>query len=68
LKRFVKRSSRHVKLRLDQGNGLSAGTSEAAKPSAGHWGKMSTGQWAWLSEITLRELRTKNSRDQSFHF
>ena len=38
-------------LRLGQGNGLSAGASEAAKPSAGHWGKMSTGQWAWLSEI-----------------
>jgi len=25
--------------------------SEAVKPPDGHWGKMSTGQWAWLSEI-----------------
>jgi hypothetical protein len=39
-------------LRLDQGNGLSAGASEAVKPSAGHWGKMLTGRWAWLSEIS----------------
>ena len=45
--------------RLGQGNGLSAGASEAAKPSAGHWGKMSTGQWAWLSETTLRELKNQ---------
>jgi len=27
---------------------------------------MSTGRWAWLSEINLRLLRTKNSQDQSF--
>ena len=67
LKQFVKSFfAPREHRRLGQGNGLSAGASEAAKPSAGHWGKMSTGRWAWLSEINLRLLRTKNSQDQSF--
>lgn len=48
LKQFVKS---FFAPREHQGNGLSAGASEAAKPSAGHWGKMSTGQWAWFSKI-----------------
>ena len=52
LKQFVKSFfALREHLRLGQGNGLSAGASEAAKPSAGHWGKMSTGQWAWFSKI-----------------
>jgi hypothetical protein len=52
LKQFVKSFfAPREHLRLGQGNGLSAGASEAAKPSAGHWDKMSTGQWAWFSKI-----------------
>jgi hypothetical protein len=52
LKRFVKSSSRHVNTFASiKATASVRGHLRPLSLSAGHWGKMSTGQWAWLSDI-----------------